>query len=169
MDNDLTQLERMLDQLTARHAELADLVEQQRAAMQRADAAMLEQLGWQIETLIVRIAELEVQRRDLCISLADRMGISFDDPTGPRMTQLTARVPGTRRRRLAESAARLREQMQRVKRGEQVNQRLAGKVRDFFSDLLTDIGRVARQTGCYDGKGRRTSAAVAPSCFSAVG
>ncbi len=170
MENELNQLERILLRLGDLYAELGDLIASQRSAMTSANPAAIEQASLATENLVVRIAELEVQRRDICLSLADRLGVGSGGPAGPRLAVLVAKLAPARARRLGDAGDRLRERMQSVSHAEQVNRRLAEKVRGFFSDLLAQVGRLARETGCYDGKGRKASSSVtAPSGFNAVG
>ncbi|MCG3179008.1 MAG: hypothetical protein BIFFINMI_01338 [Phycisphaerae bacterium] len=167
----LTQLTTTIEDLARLHGELADAVAQQREAMRKADPAAMESSGGHIQKLVNRICELELHRRQQCERLSEGLGLDGPQADGLRVRDLARRLGGPSGTKLSQAADRLAHRLDDVSRAQRVNHRVAERMRDFFGQLFGEIARVGRETGCYDGTGRRAISRqpITPGCFSAVG
>lgn len=171
MQIDLMELENLLITAAREHAELADLLDEQRQSMRKADLPALEKLGPRLESLIERIATTETQRRGLCHRIGLRMGLSQNSAAGVRLAEIAGSAAPPMSTRLLAARARLADAIERIRRTGQANALLAGKLSEFYGQVFEQVSRVGRQTGCYDARGRKALARVPVSvgCLSMVG
>ncbi len=171
LETDMQELDGLIGQLAEAHERLAKLVERQREGLRRADAGALASAGAAIEAQVRQVAGLESARREACLRLGPRLGLAGGEAAGAKLEQLASRAGGPWAGRLRQSAGRLARQMERVRRAGRVNQTVAGRLAGFVGELLGQLGRLGRETGCYDARGRRSLARepVGVNCFSAVG
>jgi hypothetical protein len=164
-------LEEKLVQLAGGHDRLVGLIERQRQAIRKANPELLAEVGLRIDAEVRELARIESARRDLCQQLAAAHGIDLAAPGAMRIETFCRRAGDRWGRRLRLAAAQLAGQVERVARAGRINIHAAGQLSSFCGELMGEVARVARDTGCYDSRGRRALARqpVAASCFSAVG
>jgi hypothetical protein len=158
MTADWATLESQLISLAEGYRRLAELIEDQRSAIGRADPSGLAEVGLRIETQWQQVVGLETVRRQTCQRLAERFGLNLSSPGAMRMETLIRLAGGQWAIRLRQAVDRLKGEADRVSQGGQVNLNVARKLTGFCGDLLGQVSRVGRETGCYNARGQRALA-----------
>ncbi|MDD4889831.1 MAG: flagellar export chaperone FlgN [Phycisphaerae bacterium] len=170
VEREWAELEDKLIRLGQGHAQLAQLVDQQRRMIRKADPKGLAEVGIRMDALVRELAEVEASRREVCRELAGRVNVKQPESGRIKLESLCERAPGRWPSRLRLAASQLTAQMDKVRRAGRVNLDVARQLGEFCGELLGQMSRLGRDTGCYDARGRKAVAreAIAPSCFSAV-
>ena len=147
------------------------LIERQRQAIRKANPELLAEVGLRIDVEVRELALVESARRELCQQLAAECGLHPAGPGAVRLEPLCQAAGERWGRRLRLAAAQLAAQVERVRRAGRVNLHAAGRLSEFCGELMGQVARVARDTGCYDARGQRSLARqpIMASNFSAVG
>lgn len=168
--HDWATLEAKLVQLAAGHGRLVELIEQQRQAIRKADPAALAQAGLRIEAEVRELARVESARRELCQQLAADAGLPMHSQSLhlDALCQFSGKHWG---RRIRLAAGQLAAQIERVRGAGRINLHVAGRLSEFCGEVMGEVARVSRDTGCYDARGQRAMARepIAAGTFSTVG
>ena len=158
MTADWQALESQLLGLAEGYARLAELVDDQRRLIGRADPSGLAEVGLRIEMQWRQLVGLENARRQACLRLAERLGLAVASPGTVRMEAFIRLAGEPWAGRLRQAVDRLTGQAQRVTQGGQANLNAARRLSGFCGELLGRVSRVGRETGCYNARGQRALA-----------
>lgn len=170
-DADWGAMEDRLIRLASGHGRLAELIDEQRRAIRKADPRALAEIGFAMDSQLRELVELEKGRRELCQQLAGQVGLDTASAGRMKLDAFCQRAGRRWAQRLRDAAGQLASQLQRVAKAGRVNMDVARRLSDFCGELLGQVSRIGRETGCYDASGRRALAreAIAAGCLSIVG
>jgi hypothetical protein len=133
MSQQVSELERVLEQLIGEHRRLLEMVEKHQAAMKTIDLPAMDDLGRQQEAARLRITSLEQRRRALVIQLAK----SLDQPGEMTLGTLAALYPAN-----AANLLRLRRELKAVLEQVAAKTRISAKVSSAVLGHLNTVVRL---------------------------
>jgi hypothetical protein len=148
MSRQLTELEGLLQQLTAEHRKMLKFVDAHQAAMRAMDLKGMDAAAKQQEASRLRIASVENKRRMLTVVLARQAGLQGE----PTVTRL-AEVYPQRQKELTALRDELRAVISEVASKTHVAGKLAGAVLGHLNTVVRVIAGAVEQAGVYTRQG----------------
>jgi len=157
MSPQVSELERVLEQLIAEHKRLLELVDKHQAAMKTIDLPGMDDLGRQQEAARLRITSLEQRRRAVVMQVAK----AINQPGELTLGRLAARYPGN-----AANLLRLRRDLKAVLEQVAARTRISAKVSSAVLGHLNTVVRLL--AGAVERAGLYTKSGI-PRVSSRIG
>lgn len=164
MQQMLTQLESLLHQELAQHAQLAGVLEQKRGALLKADPAQVAALCAQENACVQATSELAKQRMSLVADVALLVEPNATEPM--RLRDLAERLDEPVRGRLLVLRQQLAEGMERVRRQTSVAQRATDSLVRHMQGVVQSLAAAMADVGVYSRAGRLPASVTKMSTFS---
>ena len=142
-------LESVLAAMIEAHEQMLAIAGSHRAAIARADGQGVQACVEQMGVLAARVAELELQRRDIVASLTRP-----SRGEKPTVSVVAAGLPEPIRSRVLALAARLRDLLFRLRREMGVIKAATQSLVAHMDGLMQQVARAMSQTRLYDPRGR---------------
>jgi flagellar biosynthesis/type III secretory pathway chaperone len=148
MSRQISELETVLQQLIVEHRKLLALFDRQQPAMKHCDLKVMDEVSIQQEACRLRIAGLEVRRRQVLAAVCKELRFAGE----PTLRKLASLVPAR-----ADALMKLRDELRTVV--EQVRNRafIAGRVANAVLGHLNTVVRLVagavEKTGLYNRRG----------------
>jgi FlgN protein len=157
LDQATGRLEDVLTRMIGAHEQLLGLAGEHRAAMSRADGALVQRLAMQQAELARQIGDLEAERRRVVSLLIP--GVATSQPT---FAVLTTQLPEPARGRIAGLGRRLRELLLKVQAEHRVIRSATHALIAHMDGLVQQVARALSQAGVYGPRGRLDHVPAAP-------
>ena len=162
----LTQLESLLHQELAQHAQLVGVLEQKRGALLKADPSRVTALCAQENACVQATSELAKQRMSLVADLALLVEPGATEPMGLR--DRAVRLDEPVRGRLLVLRQQLAGGMEQVRSQTSVAQRATDSLVRHMQGVVQSLAAAMADVGVYSRAGRLPAAASKMSTFSAT-
>jgi hypothetical protein len=153
MNNDLcANLESTLAELIAAHEELLAVIQEQRAAISRADGVAVEATSFRQRMCARRIADIETRRQSLVAALSGARETT--------LTQISMHLAEPLRTRIAALAQRLREVLVCLQEQNRVLGLAARVLVGHVDGLMQQVSRRLGEAGTYGRQGRLSAGPI---------
>jgi len=146
-------LQALIGELCELHDDLAALIQKKIDSMKRSDLKGMQELGAEESAVVERIHEREGLRRQLTDAVAEEMGLGPRSGRDLSVTELASHLKAEQAERLVDSAAGLRERVERVARINQVAGVISREVVRHLNWILGAVGRGRDGVVGYAGSG----------------